>query len=686
MRVLKETPSAGSYTQSVVANYTNGLDETTGIAVDGSGNVYIADPNNSWVLKETLSAGGYTQSVVANSATNGLHYPIGVAVDGSGNVYIADRDLTNNVNSRLLRETLSAGSYSQSVVLTFASNINPSYPSAVAVDGSDNVYFSDYGNYRVLKEDFANPPSLTFASTAYDAISADSPQTVTLENVGNAPLSFPIPATGDNPSITTNFTLNSSGASACQVEDPGTATEETLLPGASCELPISFAPEAVGTLSGSLVITDNNLNAAAPWYTSQSIALSGKAIQATPTITWATPTAITYGAGLGSGQLNATSSIAGSFAYSPVSGTVLGVGTQTLNATFTPTDTTDYKTATATATLTVNQATPAITWATPAAITSGTALSATQLDATASVPGTFVYNPALGAMPPVGNDSLSVTFTPTDNVDYATATSTVILTVNTPPNPVPVMGSMTPAIADAGGAAFTLTVNGAGFLANSTINWGTTPLATQFVSATQLTAQVTAADIATAGAYAITVQTPAPGGGSSGILQFEVDTAGSTATGPTFTSTAVTVTAGSSASYAVILPSTVTASTISCLNIPPGASCSYSATTNTVTITTSATTPAGTYQVTVVFNETVSGAATSWILLPILLLPLVFKRRRMAARGVWVTACLGLVLLVGAALCNGCGGGGGNSGGGGGGGGTQTHQVTSSGVVTLTVQ
>jgi uncharacterized membrane protein YgcG len=155
-----------------------------------------------------------------------------------------------------------------------------------------------------------------------------------------------------------------------------------------------------------------------------------------------------------------------------------------------------------------------------------------------------------------------------------------------------------------------------------------------------------------------------------------------------------TVTAGSPASYSVTLPSTVESATITCLNLPAGATCSYFSTTNTVTITTSATTPAGTYQVTVVFNETVSGASTSWILLPILLLPLVFLRKKLAARGVWVTACLGLVLLVGAAVaCAGCGGGGGGGGGnsgggsgGGGGGGTQTHQVTSSGVVTLTVQ
>jgi len=82
-------------------------------------------------------------------------------------------------------------------------------------------------------------------------------------------------------------------------------------------------------------------------------------------------------------------------------------------------------------TLTVTgQTVPTITWATPAAITYGTALSATQLNATASVPGTFAYTPALGSVPAAGTQSLSVTFTPTDNVTYSTATATVNLVVN----------------------------------------------------------------------------------------------------------------------------------------------------------------------------------------------------------------------------------------------------------------
>jgi biotin carboxyl carrier protein len=156
---------------------------------------------------------------------------------------------------------------------------------------------------------------------------------------------------------------------------------------------------------------------------------------AAPTITWATPAAISYGTALSATQLDATASVAGTFVYSPVTGTVLAAGPQTLSVTFTPTNTTDYNTATGRVTLTVNKVTPTITWATPAAITYGTALSATQLDASASVAGTFVYSPASGTVLAAGSQTLSVTFTPTNTTDYATATGSTTLTVNktTPP-------------------------------------------------------------------------------------------------------------------------------------------------------------------------------------------------------------------------------------------------------------
>ena len=154
------------------------------------------------------------------------------------------------------------------------------------------------------------------------------------------------------------------------------------------------------------------------------------ASQSTPTISWSSPAGITYGTALTASQLDATASVGGSFAYSPASGTVPKAGTDTLSVTFTPTDTTDYTTATKTVTIAVSQATPAISWSSPSSIVYGTALTASQLDATASVGGSFAYSPASGAVPKAGTDTLSVTFTPTDTTDYTTVTKTVTIAVS----------------------------------------------------------------------------------------------------------------------------------------------------------------------------------------------------------------------------------------------------------------
>ncbi|MDX6654905.1 MAG: hypothetical protein QOH18_1762, partial [Solirubrobacterales bacterium] len=152
--------------------------------------------------------------------------------------------------------------------------------------------------------------------------------------------------------------------------------------------------------------------------------------QATPLITWGTPSSMTYGTALSALQLNATSTVVGTFVYTPAAGTVPAAGTGTLSVTFTPTDAGDYTSVTKTVSLTVNQATPVVTWTPPTAITYGTALSSTQLNASASVPGSFAYTPAVGNVPTGGTNTLSVIFTPTDTTNYTTVTKTVQLTVN----------------------------------------------------------------------------------------------------------------------------------------------------------------------------------------------------------------------------------------------------------------
>jgi FG-GAP-like repeat len=83
-------------------------------------------------------------------------------------------------------------------------------------------------------------------------------------------------------------------------------------------------------------------------------------------------------------------------------------------------------------------------------------------------------------------------------------------------NPVPLINTpLVPTSVTPGGAGFTLTVNGTGFVSGAKINWNGTTLTTTFVSASQLTATVPAINIATAGSASVTVTNPAPGGGTS---------------------------------------------------------------------------------------------------------------------------------------------------------------------------
>ncbi|HEY4051512.1 MAG TPA: chitobiase/beta-hexosaminidase C-terminal domain-containing protein, partial [Acidobacteriaceae bacterium] len=346
--------------------------------------------------------------------------------------------------------------------------------------------------------------------------------------------------------------------------------------------------------------------------------------------------------------------------------------------------------AVASAAYTINVPMAAAPTFSPAAGTYTSAQTVTISDATA---GTVIHYTTDGTTPTVSSSVYvaPITVSSSGTVEaiataagYGTSpVGTAVYVINIPTNPALILGSMSPAFAPGGGAAFTLQITGSGFTSGSTVYWGSTALPTQLASGTQLTAQVQASAIATGGITTVTVQTPA--GVTSNSLQFEVDSAPSgSITPPSFLPSAATISPGATATYAVTLPPTVTNVSASCLNLPSGASCSYSATNGTVMVTTSATIPAGTYEITVVFTETEPGAATAVLVLPMLLLPFLLARRRLASTHGF-TACLGLTLLAAMACMSACGGGGGS--------GTRstqpstpTHQVTSSGVVRLTIQ
>ena len=269
-----------------------------GVAVDGAGNLYIADTDDQRIRKVTAATGHI--STVAGSGTTcssptatcgdggsatasaaDLNVPNGVAVDGAGNLYIAD-----TYDQRIRKVTAATGFISTVAGSgtacsggtgticgdggsATAAGADLNYPEGLAVDGAGNLYIADDSDNRIRKVTAAANP-LTFASTAVAASSAA--QTVTLTNNGNATLTATALATSNS-----NFTLS---GSTC------TATG-TVASGNTCTIGVKFTPQALGSQTGTASYTDNALNVAG---TVQSIALSGTATIGAQTITFPQPT------------------------------------------------------------------------------------------------------------------------------------------------------------------------------------------------------------------------------------------------------------------------------------------------------------------------------------------------------------------------------------------------------------
>ena len=121
-----------------------------------------------------------------------------------------------------------------------------------------------------------------------------------------------------------------------------------------------------GEAAGSYAITIGDLSTGSNYdliYIGANLTIS----QATTTITWDNQADIVYGTALDDTQLNAVSSVPGSFVYTPAAGTVLNAGNdQELRADFTPTDTTNYSSASKTVTINVTEAAPTVTSISPA--------------------------------------------------------------------------------------------------------------------------------------------------------------------------------------------------------------------------------------------------------------------------------------------------------------------------------
>lgn len=136
-----------------------------------------------------------------------------------------------------------------------------------------------------------------------------------------------------------------------------------------------------------------------------------------------------------------------------------------------------------------------------------------------NVAASFTINSDSQITTTVPNGALTgpITLSKAGCINTQTGTFTVLQ-----PNPVPVLSSLSPNSALAGGQGFTLTVSGANFVPGSAVRWNGNSRTTTFVSATQLMAQIPASDIAVAGTPQVTVFNPTPGGGQSGALNFTI--------------------------------------------------------------------------------------------------------------------------------------------------------------------
>jgi hypothetical protein len=168
-------------------------------------------------------------------------------------------------------------------------------------------------------------------------------------------------------------------------------------------------------------------------------------IQVTPSLIWSAPAAIVFGTPLSSSQLNASASTTGIFTYAPSAGTLLGAGVSTLMTTFTPADTRDYKSATASVPITVVPAIPIVTWPVPAPITTAKPLGGEELNAAANIPGVFIYTPAAGTFLSAGSKTLKAVFVPADSNDYQTVSQTVTMTVTQFVRQAPILAWTPPA-------------------------------------------------------------------------------------------------------------------------------------------------------------------------------------------------------------------------------------------------
>ena len=345
--------------------------------IDPAGNLLVADPGAAAIYRFNFATS--TRTTVSSPAVS----PSVALTDAAGNLLISDSV-----------SILAVPASTNSAPFTVASLA----PSALAVDSAGNLYTGSAGGVLKLER---TQGYLQFAASS-------TAQTVNLLESGNELYS----ASSFTQTDTTDYALAPSASTDCALSSSGSGT---LAIGGVCALTATYTPTSYSTTSDAITFNGNLSNAALSTPPSVNLTLTGPATTPTSTTTLgafspASPIfgqPVTLSATVTGAALTPTGSVVFTVGSSTSSATLvngtastvvngLSAGSYSVSAAYTSSN--GYTSSTsATATLVVGQP-PVVTWPTPAAITYSTALSATQLDATASVGGTLVYTPPAGTV------------------------------------------------------------------------------------------------------------------------------------------------------------------------------------------------------------------------------------------------------------------------------------------------